>query len=128
MSTKREEAGLKTPNVEDSAVDDKCVADIQDSEDSNQNETESLQRGSDSTSNKSDNESDVSLDFSQWDYIPDPSVNENSPSYYANQQSQPCCCIRGVSYTPPGWKRKYRKRTKSEGSDSEKKAAKKLKI
>lgn len=29
------------------------------------------------------------------------------------QRSQPCHTIRGVSYTPPGWKRKYHRKRKA---------------
>ena len=38
---------------------------------------------------------------SLFEYVPDP-LYEGEP-----YQSQPCENRRGVSYTPPGWKRKY---------------------
>ena len=53
--------------------------------------------------------SDSSLGF--WDYITDPRYSSDEIPFSA---SQPCGCVRGVSYTPPGWMRKpkARKRTK----------------
>ena len=54
--------------------------------------------------------SDESLDYTLWDYIPDPSISINSPRHYSKQHSQPMFCLRGKSYTPPGWQRKYYKK------------------
>ena len=42
-------------------------------------------------------DSDDDIDWGDWDYVPDGSCDP----YYC-PQSQPCFCIRGVSYTP-GW-------------------------
>ena len=39
-----------------------------------------------------------------WDYVLD--ENYNGPP----SQSLPCFNRRGVSYTPPGWKRKYKRK------------------
>ena len=47
-------------------------------------------------------ESEDSLS-SSWEYVQE----TMSPSAEASQ-SQPCFSKRGVSYTPPGWKRKYK--------------------
>ena len=49
-------------------------------------------------------DTDDDIDWGDWDYVPD----ESCDPYYC-PQSQPCFCIRGVSYTPPGWVRKYKK-------------------
>ena len=53
--------------------------------------------------------SDSSLGY--WDYVTDPRYSSDEIPFSA---SQPCGCVRGVSYTPPGWMRKpkARKRTK----------------
>ena len=56
---------------------------------------------------KSSDESDISL--GSWEYVEEEGVHLNTLSMY---QSQPCFNKRGVSYTPPGWVRKYKKRTK----------------
>lgn len=43
--------------------------------------------------------------------------------------SQPCSNIRGVSYTPPGWRRVYKKRPKDdESKDGDTPCAKRLKM
>ena len=64
------------------------------------------------------------LDYSVWDYTPDKSVELD----YNMDPSQPCFNIRGVSYTPPGWKRKYSKRSNSPSDQEEVCAKKKLKF
>lgn len=59
------------------------------------------------------------FDYTLWDYTPDKSVQID----YSNMDpSQPCFNIRGVSYTPPGWKRRYHK---CSNSDQEEVCAKK---
>ena len=67
-------------------------------------------------------DTDDDIDWGDWDYVPD----ESCDPYYC-PQSQPYFCIRGVSYTPPGWVRKYKKRTKSRSSSATS-AAKKIKL
>ena len=61
-------------------------------------------------------DSDVTIDYTDWDYVDDPSFEEMPFT-----ASQPCFNIRGVSYTPPGWMRKYkyRKRTRSASANEE---------
>lgn len=71
------------------------------------------EHGSASSSSDTNDDTD-DVDYSVWDYTPDQSINVDNPS-----QSQPCCSLRGVSYTPPGWIRKYRKRTKESNSEEE---------
>ena len=46
-----------------------------------------------------------------WDYVTDRHYSTDEIPFSA---SQPCGCVRGVSYTPPGWMRnpKARKHTK----------------
>ena len=68
-------------------------------------------------------DTDDDIDWGDWDYVRD----ESCDPYYC-PQSQPCFCIRGVSYTPPGWVRKYKKRTKSRSSSATASAAKKIKL
>ena len=65
--------------------------------------------------------SDSSVGY--WDYITDPRYSTDEIPFSA---SQPCGCVRGVSYTPPGWMRKpkARKRTKK----SKPPAAKKINL
>ena len=61
------------------------------------------------TATKSEEEvtdTDEDIDWGDWDYVPD----ESCDPYYC-PQIQPCFRIRGVSYTPPGWVRKYKTRT-----------------
>ena len=63
-----------------------------------ESEKEKVERESDANST---DDSGSNVDFSVWDYTPDKSSNIASAS-------QPCFSIRGISYTPPGWKRKYK--------------------
>ena len=49
--------------------------------------------------------SDSSLGY--WDYVTDPCYSTDEIPFSA---SQPCGCVRGVSYTPPGWMRKPKAR------------------
>ena len=58
------------------------------------------------TESEEEEVTDTDIDWGDWDYVPD----ELCDPYYCPQR-QPCFCIRGVSYTPPGWVRKYKKRT-----------------
>ena len=76
-----------------------------------------------SESDDVDTESDDDIDYSLWDYVQDPSCD---PNYIS--QSQPCSCIRGVSYTPPGWIRKYKYKKCTNPSDAKTPAAKKIKF
>ena len=83
---------------------------------------------SDADTKKCDSNDDTDdVDYSVWDYTPDQSVDKDDPDYYGMQQSQPCYSIRGGSYTPPGWKRKYTHR-KRENEEDLKLAPKKLKF
>ena len=66
-------------------------------------------------------ESDVSM--GSWEYVQEEGVE---PSTLLEYQSQPCFNKRGVSYTPPGWVRKYKKRMKHHTTATP--AAKKLKM
>lgn len=73
-----------------------------------------IYKGDHEESSESDEtNSDDSLDYSVWDYIPDPSIEKDDPDYFMNQRSQPCHTLRGSSYTPPGWKRKYHRKRKA---------------
>ena len=74
--------------------------------------------GDESESVTSEQSSSGSVDYSDWDYVPDRSISYDSPRHYSNYHSQPYCSLRGVSYTPPGWIKKYRKRLRNK-SDSE---------
>ena len=80
-------------------------------------------------STKPDVESDDSdVSYGSWDYEMDPAYTLETMPFYA---SQPCFCVRGVSYTPPGWVRKYRKRsrvTADHDEETKPSAAKKLKL
>lgn len=103
---------LDTPDDESKEDEDKCSQDDREGSDDNSDDN-------------SDYNSDDSIDY---DYIPDPTVSEDSPSHYSKHPSLPCYCkIRGVSYTPPGWIRKYKKRSHKE-TDSEEPVPKKLKF
>ena len=52
-------------------------------------------------------DSDSSTDWGDWSYDLDPTLPED-----IFPASQPCM-KHGVSYTPPGWIRKYRKRVRT---------------
>ena len=72
-------------------------------------------------SSESDDASDISL--GSWEYIQDPAYTVEEVPFSA---SQPCGNVRGVSYTPPGWIRKYRKRVHTD--EPEPPAAKKINL
>ena len=86
-------------------------------EDSGNNDEESIIGESRDSTN-----SDDSLDYSVWDYTPDSSFKD-TPDYYYNYPGQPCHSLRGASYTPPGWKRRYHRKRNEEGTDSEEEAS-----
>ena len=106
----------KVDDDDDGKVDD-------DSNDSDDTIAYTSDNGTDD--HDSTDESEQSYDGT-WDYVMDPKYKSIEEVPFS--ASQPCFCVRGVSYTPPGWVRKYNYTKRARANEEKPPAAKKIKL
>ncbi len=111
------EKGTQTGSEDVSGSDTECEGDVSGSE----TECEGDVSGSETEceGDSADPESE-----GEWYYDYDMDPNYHGSPYH----SQPMHCLRGNSYTPPGWMRVYKKRKPAKHQDTTPQAAKKLKF